>query len=102
MDELKDGVPCNHPGCLSHINHPCEKCKRIGGKFMDNVYKLLNKYGVKGTINGPEILKLLEIIRIQYEAIKTEIETGSILADTLEAYEEANRIAGEIVNENKN
>lgn len=30
--ELKDGEPCNHPGCLSHISHPCEGCGRIGGK----------------------------------------------------------------------
>ncbi len=27
-----DGVPCIHPGCLSHIKHPCEGCGRIGGK----------------------------------------------------------------------
>lgn len=26
-----DGVPCHHPGCLSHITHPCEGCGRIGG-----------------------------------------------------------------------
>jgi hypothetical protein len=28
---LPDGVPCKHPGCLSHISHPCEGCGRIGG-----------------------------------------------------------------------
>jgi len=28
---LKDGEPCNHPGCLSHVSHPCEGCGRIGG-----------------------------------------------------------------------
>lgn len=27
----KDGEPCSHPGCLSHISHPCEGCGRIGG-----------------------------------------------------------------------
>lgn len=27
----KDGKPCFHPGCLSHISHPCEGCGRIGG-----------------------------------------------------------------------
>lgn len=26
-----DGVPCSHPGCLSHVSHPCEGCGRIGG-----------------------------------------------------------------------
>ena len=28
---LKDGEPCGHPGCLSHVSHPCEGCGRIGG-----------------------------------------------------------------------
>lgn len=27
-----DGEPCKHPGCLSHLTHPCEGCGRIGGK----------------------------------------------------------------------
>ena len=25
---LKSGQPCSHPGCLSHISHPCEVCGR--------------------------------------------------------------------------
>ena len=29
---LPDGVPCGHPGCLKHISHPCEGCGRIGGR----------------------------------------------------------------------
>lgn len=28
---LPDGYPCPHPGCLSHISHPCEECGRTGG-----------------------------------------------------------------------
>jgi len=28
---LKDGEPCHHRGCLSHISHPCEGCGRVGG-----------------------------------------------------------------------
>jgi len=34
LDEYKysDGVPCDHPGCLHHISHPCEGCGRIGGQ----------------------------------------------------------------------
>jgi hypothetical protein len=28
---LRDGEPCNHPGCLSHISHPCEGCGRTAG-----------------------------------------------------------------------
>lgn len=29
---LRDGEPCGHRGCLSHITHPCECCGRIAGK----------------------------------------------------------------------
>jgi hypothetical protein len=25
------GEPCDHPGCLSHVSHPCEGCGRVGG-----------------------------------------------------------------------
>lgn len=25
----QDGEPCSHPGCKSHISHPCEGCGRI-------------------------------------------------------------------------
>jgi hypothetical protein len=28
---LDDGEPCYHPGCLSHVTHPCEVCGRIAG-----------------------------------------------------------------------
>ena len=28
---LRDGEPCGHPGCLSHLTHPCEGCGRVGG-----------------------------------------------------------------------
>jgi DNA-directed RNA polymerase subunit RPC12/RpoP len=31
MSQYKDGQPCDHPGCLNHITHPCESCGRIGG-----------------------------------------------------------------------
>lgn len=30
--DLKPGEPCDHPGCLSHITHPCEGCGRTAGK----------------------------------------------------------------------
>lgn len=29
---LKLGESCGHPGCLSHLSHPCEGCGRIGGQ----------------------------------------------------------------------
>lgn len=25
------GEPCDHPGCLNHVTHPCEGCGRIAG-----------------------------------------------------------------------
>lgn len=28
---IEDGQPCDHPGCLSHLTHPCEGCGRVGG-----------------------------------------------------------------------
>lgn len=31
IEDLPDGQPCSHPGCLSHISHPCEVCGRIAG-----------------------------------------------------------------------
>ena len=31
---LKNGIPCNHKGCLKHITHPCETCGRIGGQYI--------------------------------------------------------------------
>ncbi len=30
--DANDGEPCDHPGCLSHITHPCEGCRRIAGQ----------------------------------------------------------------------
>lgn len=32
LDKLREGEACGHPGCLSHISHPCEGCGRIGGR----------------------------------------------------------------------
>lgn len=28
----RDGAPCDHPGCLSHVTHPCEGCGRVAGR----------------------------------------------------------------------
>lgn len=33
---MREGEPCKHKGCLSHISHPCEECGRIGGKIVNN------------------------------------------------------------------
>ena len=31
LASLNPGEPCGHPGCLSHVTHPCESCGRVGG-----------------------------------------------------------------------
>ncbi len=36
---LIDGEPCDHPGCLSHISHPCEGCGRVGGRWPEDIPK---------------------------------------------------------------
>lgn len=30
--KLKEGEPCSHTGCLSHVTHPCEVCGRVAGR----------------------------------------------------------------------
>lgn len=30
---LRPDEPCGHPGCLSHISHPCEGCGRTAGQY---------------------------------------------------------------------
>ena len=31
-ERLREAKPCKHPGCLSHVTHPCEGCGRTAGK----------------------------------------------------------------------
>ena len=26
------GQPCDHPGCASHVSHPCEQCGRVAAR----------------------------------------------------------------------
>ncbi len=33
MNDLIEGIPCDHIGCLSHVTHPCEGCGRVGGRI---------------------------------------------------------------------
>lgn len=30
---FRPGEACSHPGCLSHVTHPCEGCGRIAGQY---------------------------------------------------------------------
>jgi len=42
MERYDDGIPCDHPSCLSHINHPCEGCGRIAGRFLNTLELFLD------------------------------------------------------------
>lgn len=33
LERLQEGEPCHHPGCLSHVTHPCEGCGRVAGRM---------------------------------------------------------------------
>ena len=33
---LRDGGPSPHPRCLKHISHPCEGCRRVGGRSVED------------------------------------------------------------------
>lgn len=39
--DLRPGEPCDHPGCLSHVSHPCESCGRTAGRGYYFVQKRL-------------------------------------------------------------
>lgn len=42
----KDGNPCEHPGCFSHVSHPCEVCGRFQGQNFDHDLKAWPEYFV--------------------------------------------------------
>lgn len=43
---MKDGIPCNHPGCLSHLSHPCEGCGRVGGITITTIEDMFSKFAL--------------------------------------------------------
>jgi len=61
---LKDGEPCNHPGCLNHVSHPCEGCGRIAGKIIGENYMFNEEERKKELI---EITYLLSFFKDRYE-----------------------------------
>lgn len=50
--KYKEGEPCEHPGCLNHVTHPCEGCGRIAGHIRKQDYE---KYEFCKAINCPLI-----------------------------------------------
>lgn len=35
--QLREHEPCEHPGCLHHVSHPCEGCGRTAGRYVGEV-----------------------------------------------------------------
>jgi len=54
LENLEEGQPCKHPGCLSHVSHPCEGCGRVAGRGKTYVQHLmaLGPYGRKRLVEG--------------------------------------------------
>ncbi len=75
---LKDGEPCKHPGCLSHITHPCEECGRIGGiNVMLIIHKLKCELDIANAVISDTKSKLNSIL-----SSATEVDDlGSTLYD---------------------
>jgi len=52
MNNMREGEPCSHQGCLNHISHPCEGCGRIGGRYILYFAIESYKYGLSITYDG--------------------------------------------------
>jgi hypothetical protein len=72
----QDGEPCDHPGCLSHVTHPCEGCGRIAGH-----------YGVPSEPSGEELFGGYD-----YSEIKDAIDWLYEQINTPEEYEAINKV----------
>jgi hypothetical protein len=64
---IPDGVPCKHPGCLSHLSHPCEGCGRIGGRSSNWPW---NGLGSRPIIQDGKIIGHEDIRYLSFEEIR--------------------------------
>lgn len=88
--QLRDGEPCNHPGCLSHVIHPCEVCGRIGGK---TVAKLTPEQAIEilkfrskcdyPVMSKQETLGIAALI----ESLARDAELGRAAVDAIDEYD---------------
>lgn len=60
---LREGEPCKHPGCLSHVSHPCEGCGRVAGRY--------RRVGFTGTHKGASTTQLA-IARAKLVALQAQ------------------------------
>lgn len=51
----KPGIPCDHPGCASHLSHPCEGCGRYAaggqnGPDVDHAKRYIENLAINDTV----------------------------------------------------
>jgi hypothetical protein len=77
---LKDGEPCSHPGCASHVSHPCEVCGRRGAQG-EAIFA--RSYP---PVTAP--MPLTDAVRQSLQDKEAEIEEGHIpIYDSIERHE---------------
>ena len=64
------GEPCKHPGCKSHISHPCEGCGRVGSIGNTTVYE---RWETKNIGEKDRTILGLQIEIQNYDKCLTEI-----------------------------
>lgn len=83
MTNYRIGEPCNHPGCLSHVTHPCEGCGRIAGRNSEYVGLSLGaawELQEKGLvpITRETLTELLQVVaQAQIQAWRAEDSAGA-------------------------
>ena len=91
---LRDHQPCDHPGCLNHISHPCEGCGRVRSRMsseeavmeLSNAEDLLTRAyrkmlrvskgvpGVEGGYPLKDVIIKVDVARMCLMLVKDEYE----------------------------
>jgi len=96
MQPFKDGVPCSHPGCASHVTHPCEGCGRIGARTPEKLLVMRVAESTNG--RAVAVLSLEEMVAAFKEQSKQirKAYTKPPMSDACEfvalAYDEARAV----------
>jgi len=73
---MRDGEPCSHKGCLSHISHPCEGCGRIGGVLK---WTKMNMYIVQNVNILDVMMKIFLIVHLKINAISGTVKIVNVI-----------------------
>lgn len=65
--------PCSHPGCYSHVTHPCEGCGRLQGRCPNPGHQVPTNYRAMQVVDG---------LNYAYKAI--EAEDNDAIGDAFE------------------